>query len=218
MIWVIAAVSVLAMILAALLAQTWGALGETRRTLDDALSKIVSLNAEHESDKTEHTARVERLGRERDRKLERAHLKLVEDLLPTLDALSEATRHAREGADAEDLGGGLEMVTGQAARALSRHGITPIAPSRGDDFDPERHEAVGLIEFEPDEDAPEDGTIAASMRLGWTHTSRVIRPAMVQVVRVKGSPKRDEAEGVEFSFDEEREQEEVEQVEEVDAG
>jgi molecular chaperone GrpE len=219
MVWVLVAVSLIAAGLAVALAQTHSALGETRRRLTDTQGKVVELNAAHESELAEHAARLGRLERERDRKLEQAHLGLVEDLLPTLDALTEATRHAREGAGADDLSGGLEMVTEQAARALSRHGITPIAPSRGDAFDPERHEAVGLLELEPGEDAPEDGTIGARMRTGWAHTSRVIRPAMVQVARVKAaSGGEDEGEGVAFAFDEEEaSEEEAEQAEEVGA-
>ncbi len=220
MVWVLVAVSLIAVGLAIALAQTHGALGEIRRRLTDTQAKVVELNAEHESEVTEHAARLGRLERERDRKLEQAHLKLVEDLLPTLDALTEATRHAREGASADDLSGGLEMVTEQAARALSRHGITPIAPSRGDAFDPERHEAVGLLEIDAGEDAPADGSIGARMRTGWAHTSRVIRPAMVQVARVKGVPEDvadDDEEGVAFAFDEEEHEQEVEQAEEVGA-
>ena len=219
MVWVLVAVSLIAVALAVALAQTRSALGETRRRLTDTQAKVVELNATHESEVAEHAARLGRLERERDRKLEQAHLKLVEDLLPTLDALTEATRHAREGASADDLSGGLEMVTEQAARALSRHGITPIAPSRGDAFDPERHEAVGLVELEASEDGPEDGSIGARMRTGWAHTSRVIRPAMVQVARVKSAPgDEDDEEGVAFEFgEEESDEQEVEEVEEVGA-
>jgi molecular chaperone GrpE len=61
---------------------------------------------------------------------------------------------------------------------LARHGVHRIGAA-GEQFDPERHEAV---EARVTDEAPAR-TILAAMRSGWAIGDRVLRPALVVVAR-----------------------------------
>jgi molecular chaperone GrpE len=75
-------------------------------------------------------------------------------------------------------GGKVDMVLQQFYEAFAKHHIERIFP-RGEPFDPNRHEAVSVIET----DAVEPDHIAAVFQAGYILHDRVIRPAMVQVAK-----------------------------------
>ncbi len=191
------------------LAAAAGALVWTRRQHDDELAQTRSAHKATVSQLTsaseEASKRADRLQRAGDKALEQAHLGLVRDLLPTLDALEDARAMARDGAASSDqLADGLDMVLSSAHKALSAHDVTRVSPDPGAAFDPEIHEAVELAQTA---DVP-DGSVAKSYRSGWRHPSRVIRPAMVTVARAP-------QEEVAFDFDHSSDDASSESVEEV---
>jgi molecular chaperone GrpE len=126
----------------------------------------------------EHDARIARLGREAEDRLRYSHHRLVEDLLPALDALHEAAEQARS-AQQQQWCDGLDLTIRQFDAALSRHGIEVIAPSPGLSFDPRHHEAV---QVRVDSDLPE-GSVVETLRRGYRQGERVLRPAMVVIHR-----------------------------------
>jgi molecular chaperone GrpE len=71
---------------------------------------------------------------------------------------------------------GVELAVGELAAALERHGLERIA-EQGAAFDPTRHEAV--LQEEGDGE-PRVGDV---LRTGYALKGRVLRPAMVKVVR-----------------------------------
>lgn len=100
--------------------------------------------------------------------IDRATGRLVEDLLPVLDACDAAVLHGVEEVDA---------VVSSLVGVLERGGLTRISPS-GEAFDPNAHDAV-LHEAADDPDvAP---TVVEVLRPGYAWKGRVIRPAMVKV-------------------------------------
>ena len=127
----------------------------------------------------EHHRRVKRLSRAHEEHLLTAHHPLASDLLPAIDSLDQALENLnREGVqDLESFQEGIELARKSLHTALGRHGILPIAPARGDAFDPQLHEAIARIE-DPEGEA---GTIAALLRAGYQHEARVLRAAMVTV-------------------------------------
>lgn len=105
---------------------------------------------------------------------------LVKDLLPGLDNLERALEHAEnsgeENAELKQFIEGVEMVQNQFYEALKKNHVERYAP-QGEPFDPNLHEAVGMIpsdEVEPDH-------VALVMQAGYKLHDRVLRAAMVQV-------------------------------------
>lgn len=170
-----------------------------------ALKKQRQANAKAiEGVKEEQAQQLDRLQRETDRVKSQGHLKLVEDLLPGLDALIEAQKIAQTQSDyPPQLAKGLGMVTTQFEQALGKHGVERVEPQKGDAFDPTVHEAVAMTE----DPSYESNSVASSMRTGWRHETRVLRPAMVQVNKHQQEMKKDDAEeDVTFDFEEQTEQ------------
>jgi molecular chaperone GrpE len=73
---------------------------------------------------------------------------------------------------------GLLAVRDQIEAVLKRQGVTRVG-SKGEAFDPERHEAIGVVHT----DAVPPGTIAEVARSGFALADRVLRPAQVIVAR-----------------------------------
>ena len=108
--------------------------------------------------------------------VERAAEGLVEQLLPVLDSFELAL--ANFPADGEDGGvrKGIELVHAELLGVLERAGLEPIR-AHGAPFDPNEHEAV------MHDDGDGDPRVADVLRTGWRLKGRVLRPAMVKVVR-----------------------------------
>ncbi len=78
---------------------------------------------------------------------------------------------------AEALLAGYRLSLQRIERALTQHGLEPIA-AEGEAFDPERMEAVEAVPS----DEP-SGTVLAEVRRGYTRAGRVFRYAQVRVAR-----------------------------------
>ena len=105
---------------------------------------------------------------------ERATEGLVESMLPALDGLEMAL--ANLGAADEKVRKGVELAVGELVTALERHGLARIA-DLGVAFDPNQHEAV------LQEDGDGEPIVGDVLRTGYALKGRVLRPAMVKVVR-----------------------------------
>jgi molecular chaperone GrpE len=90
-------------------------------------------------------------------------------LLPVLDDLDRARDHG-------DLTGPFGAVADQLTAALSKFGLTPFG-SKGDAFDPTRHEAVA---HSTSSEVSEPSCVSV-MRRGYLLGDRLLRPAMVEV-------------------------------------
>ena len=74
---------------------------------------------------------------------------------------------------------GVLMVQRKLNAALEQSGITPIAISPGDVFDPNVHEAI----THEDSDQFSGGQIIGEVQRGYRLGDRVLRPALVRVAR-----------------------------------
>lgn len=131
----------------------------------------------------EHDRAIARHQRAATQQLEGAHLPLASDLFEGLDALDMAIHNAdtHPNTTKKDLLDGIVMVHASLTRALKKHDITPIAPLPSHDtFDPSTHQAISVIE----DDSLPSHTVAALLRSGWQHPSKVLRPAMVHTTRM----------------------------------
>jgi molecular chaperone GrpE len=116
-----------------------------------------------------------RSARERDDIVDRASLRLIERLLPTLDSFTAALGYeAQTEAEAKILAG-MADTHRLLMEALAVDGLEPI-DADGAPFDPAVHEAV----TGPD-GAGDGDLIVSEMRRGYTLRGRVVRAALVAV-------------------------------------
>jgi molecular chaperone GrpE len=98
--------------------------------------------------------------------LARASSKLVEGLLPVLDAFDYGIAHGDES---------LVPMRGQLLAALEREGLTRLDPT-GEPFDPNEHEAVAHESGDGGEPV-----VAEALRAGYRWQGHLLRPVMVRV-------------------------------------
>lgn len=105
--------------------------------------------------------------------------KLARDLLPVYDnlrrALDVATDDTRTQATA--LIEGVELTLRELSTAMTKHGVTPITPAIGEQFDPQVHQAM----FEAPLPGTKVGQIIQVMTEGFMLHDRLLRPAQVGV-------------------------------------
>jgi len=105
--------------------------------------------------------------------------KLARDLLPVYDnlrrALDVATDDTRSQAAA--LIEGVELTLRELSTVMTKHGVTPISPAIGDQFDPQVHQAM----FEAALPGTKVGQIIQIMGEGFMLHDRLLRPAQVGV-------------------------------------
>jgi molecular chaperone GrpE len=104
-------------------------------------------------------------------------------LLPVLDNLRRAVDHASEAGAEEFFVSGLQLVVREFETALERIGVVPV-PAVGERFDPAMHDAIAA---EESDDVTED-TVIAELVPGYRLHDRLLRPAIVRVVRPRSAP------------------------------
>ncbi len=99
----------------------------------------------------------------------------IRELLPVIDNLERALSNA-SASSSEQLREGVQMTLQQLHQLLRRHGIEP-EESRGQPFDPHRHEALATRH---DPSQP-DHTVLETFQRGYRRGNEVFRPAKVVV-------------------------------------
>ena len=121
----------------------------------------------------------QRLNRAADERAAHERASLVAALLPVVDNLQRAIEAAEAGGSSmEALLNGLRSTISGFEGALATAGAEPIE-AMGAAFDPELHEAVEMVEVEPER----DGQVTAQYSRGYRMGGQLIRPARVQVGR-----------------------------------
>ena len=105
--------------------------------------------------------------------------RLARDLLPVYDnlrrALDSVTDDLRNQASA--LTEGVELTLRELTNVMTKHGVKPISPAIGDQFDPQLHQAM----FEAPLPGTKVGQIIQVMTEGFLLHDRLLRPAQVGV-------------------------------------
>jgi molecular chaperone GrpE len=104
--------------------------------------------------------------------------RVLKDLLPVVDNLDRALDLGDRTGKWDDLAEGVRMIRKLLEDTLARHGLRSFS-ARGKPFDPHLHEAMG---HEDREDLPAN-TVATEVLRGFTLHDRLVRPALVMVVR-----------------------------------
>jgi molecular chaperone GrpE len=101
--------------------------------------------------------------------------RLIEDLVPVLDAFDRALK-AHDDPAYEEYRKGVTLIRKQLWDALARHGVQRI-DAAGKTFDPHLHQAVERVESQ---EFP-DGAVVDVFQDGYLFHGRVLRPAIVRV-------------------------------------
>ncbi len=145
-------------------------LGEARQQAGEHLEMLQRVAADFDN----FRRRVER---DQAENVERASQRVIESLLPTLDAFDAATAFEPQSPSEEKIREGMVSTRNQLLETLARERFEPI-PAAGEVFDPKVHEAVsGPGESEGNGDL----IVGAELRRGYVMRGRVIRPSLVMV-------------------------------------
>ena len=143
----------------------------------DVQHRFEQLRAEMQRETDATRTRLNRAAEERARQ-EKANF--IRALLPVLDNLQLALNAASTDGSLETLLEGLRGTISGFEKALAGAGVERIE-SIGTRFDPELHEAVEIVQVEPDK----DDVVTAEFSSGYKIDDRLLRPARVQVGRNK---------------------------------
>lgn len=128
-------------------------------------------------------AEIENNRKRAERDVENAHkyaLKsFVENLLPVIDSMEMGqAASAADNATLESIREGSELTVGMFVQVLEKNGLEQVDPI-GEKFDPERHQAISMVDVE----SAESNTVVEVMQKGFLLNDRLVRPAMVVVAR-----------------------------------
>ena len=139
------------------------------RERDEYRDRYVRLYADFENFR-------KRVAKDKEDLVKYANETLLYDLLPSMDHLEIALKHA--GADASGpLGQGVRMTLRELRRTLEKAGLTRIDASEGVEFDPEFHHAMSQAERAD----MNEGRVVDELRAGFMYRGKVLRAAMVSV-------------------------------------
>ena len=147
-------------------------LAKARETIKDYWDQMMRLRAEIDNNR-----------KRAERDIESAHkyaLKnFVENLLPVIDSMEMGqTAASADNATLESIREGTALTTNMLIQVLEKNGLEQIDPV-GEIFDPEKHQAISMIEVE----GAKTNTIVDVMQKGFLLNDRLVRPAMVVVAK-----------------------------------
>ncbi len=103
---------------------------------------------------------------------------LAREFLVVGDNLQKALESCNEKAEIDSIKEGLELTLRSFEDSLETAGIVPLSPD-GESFDPERHEAISVVE----DDKKDPNTVIDVIQRGFTIQNRILRPAKVVVTK-----------------------------------
>ena len=138
--------------------------------------ELEQLRAEGLRERADLDNQRKRLAREIDIARKFANERLLSELLPLFDSMEAGLAAA---AQADPLREGLELTLRQLHRIAESNGLVEVAPAAGDSFDPERHQAMSMVDVE----GVPPGAVAQVFQKGYVLNERLLRPALVVVAR-----------------------------------
>ena len=156
---------------------------EAGETMEQQLAKAQVTIKDYWDQMMRLRAEIENNRKRAERDLENAHkyaLKsFAENLLPVIDSMEMGqAAAAADNATLESIREGSELTVGMFVQVLEKNGLEQVDPL-GEKFDPERHQAISMIDVE----SAESNTVVEVMQKGFLLNDRLVRPAMVVVAR-----------------------------------
>jgi len=114
--------------------------------------------------------------------------RVIQKFLPVLDDLERMVLYSRgsakakphEKADHKNLAKGIDLIRQKTRAILLGEGLEEIDP-KGKPFDPEFHEAVGMVDTDPEQ----DGKVVEELERGYLLQGKLLRPSRVRVGKAK---------------------------------
>lgn len=138
--------------------------------------ELEQLRAETLRERADLDNQRKRLAREIDIARKFANERLLSELLPLFDSLEAGLAVAPQ---ADPLREGMELTLRQLHRIAESNGLVEVVPAPGDSFDPERHQAMSMVEA----DSLPPGSVAQVFQKGYVLNERLLRPALVVVAK-----------------------------------
>ena len=156
---------------------------EEEETIEQQLAKAQETIKDYWDQMMRLRAEIENNRKRAERDIENAHkyaLKnFVENLLPIVDSMEMGQAAAlAENATLDSIREGSELTMNMFIQVLEKNGLEQIDPL-GENFDPEKHQAISMVESE----GAESNTIIEVMQKGFLLNDRLVRPAMVVVAK-----------------------------------
>jgi molecular chaperone GrpE len=134
-------------------------LEEAKRAAEERTDQLLRCRAELDNT-------IKRSAREKEALSSHASDRLILKLLPVIDSLDQAAKQVE----------GMERIRKQLLDVLKTEGLSPIE-TKGEKFDPYRHEALMMVES----DECEEGTVTEEILRGYAMNGKVIRFSKVLV-------------------------------------
>jgi molecular chaperone GrpE len=150
--------------------------GDLASQVEQLKAELEQLRAESLRERADLENQRKRLAREIETARRFANERLLSELLPLFDSMEAGLAAA---AQADPLREGLELTLRQLHRSAEANGLVEVAPQAGDSFDPERHQAMSMVEVE----GLPPGAVAQVFQKGYVLNDRLLRPALVVVQR-----------------------------------
>jgi len=144
--------------------------------IDELQAALVAQREEQLRERAELDNQRKRMARELEQARKFANERVLGDLLPVLDALERGLDAAI--VDPLRMREGSELTLRQLAKVVDDHGLQVVDPI-GQIFDPERHQAMSLVEA-PGKPA---ASVVMVMQKGYLLNGRLLRPALVAVTK-----------------------------------
>ncbi|MFW5777336.1 MAG: nucleotide exchange factor GrpE [Spirochaetota bacterium] len=118
-----------------------------------------------------------RMQREKEEFAAYANRELLQDIVPIIDDFERAIKSGEESEDFSSFHDGIVMIEKQFTSMLERKWKLQRFDSEGEEFDPQRHEAM----MTEDSSEVEHPTVLEDFQKGYLLNERVLRPAKVKV-------------------------------------
>ena len=139
-------------------------------------AELEQLRAQSLRDHADLDNQRKRLARDIEMARKFANERLLTELLPLFDSLEAGLLVAPP---ADPLREGMELTLRQLHRIAENNGLSEVAPAPGDPFDPERQQAMSMVDAE----GVAPGAVAQLFQKGYVLNDRLLRPALVVVAR-----------------------------------
>jgi molecular chaperone GrpE len=142
--------------------------------LEALRAEVEQLRADALRERADLENQRKRLARDMENARRFANERLLTELLPLFDSMEAGLAAAAQN---DPLREGLELTLRQLHRIAENNGLTEVAPAPGDSFDPERHQAMSMVDVQGI--AP--GAVAQVFQKGYVLNERLLRPALVMI-------------------------------------
>jgi molecular chaperone GrpE len=144
--------------------------------LEALKAEIEQLRAQSLREHADLENQRKRLARDVEMARKFANERLLSELLPLFDSIEAGLLVAPQ---ADPLREGMELTLRQLHRIAENNGLHEVAPAPGDTFDPDRHQAMSMVDAE----GVPPGAVAQLFQKGYVLNDRLLRPALVVVAK-----------------------------------